>query len=165
MKRICLPLKEKYKELYEKIIDSKGDSLDLSQNEINNEMMLISEALKTKSSLKKIDLARNNFESAGLQIFAEYLKRNCCLECIDLFQNNIDQVGMQYLSESLKTNSSLKKIDLCNNMNRIRRSKVPFRSIESKFYFRKFENFFQLYRTWNSISFRSFGNKLFVEKY
>ena len=112
-------LLKKHEELFEKVKNSKENSIDLSgsltkeEEKIDDEkMIVISEALKINSSLNTIDLRDNNIGNEVIKYLSESLKINSSLKKIYLDKNKIGNEGIKYLSESLKINSSLKEKDL-----------------------------------------------------
>ncbi|CAE7855912.1 NLRC3 [Symbiodinium necroappetens] len=75
----------------------------------------LAEAVKMKSSVRKIDLCFNQIGDAGAQALAEAIRITASIESIDLEYNKIGDVGAQALAEATKSSSSLTWIKLGGN--------------------------------------------------
>ncbi|KFH63132.1 hypothetical protein MVEG_11169 [Podila verticillata NRRL 6337] len=76
---------------------------------------LLSETLKTNSTLTSLDLHSNSIGDNGAAALSEALKTNSTLTTLDLRGNSIGDNGAQALGEALKTNSTLATLHLCSN--------------------------------------------------
>ncbi|KAG9061903.1 hypothetical protein KI688_007054 [Linnemannia hyalina] len=91
-------------------------TLDLESNSIgSNGAKALAEALKTNSFLTTLDLESNSIGENGAQALAEALKTNKTLTTLNLWNNSIGENGARALSEALKTNSTLTTLDLWND--------------------------------------------------
>ena len=120
-KKISTLLKN-HEKLFDGVKNSKensiylGGTFKMQEQKIDDEkLIVISESLKTNSSLKEIHLNNNQIGSEGIKYLSEALKINSSLKEIDLESNIVGDEGTKYLSESLKLNSSLNGIILNNN--------------------------------------------------
>ncbi|KAG0010688.1 hypothetical protein BGZ81_002607, partial [Podila clonocystis] len=79
------------------------------------EFGLLSETLKTNSTLTTLNLQSNSIGDNGAQALSEALKSNSALITLDLWSNSIGDSGAQALSEALKINSTLTTLNLQDN--------------------------------------------------
>ncbi|KAF9297206.1 hypothetical protein BGZ74_009965 [Mortierella antarctica] len=75
----------------------------------------LSEALKTNSTLTTLNLRLNSIGDNGAQALSEAPKTNSTLASVDLQINSIGESGAQALSEALKTDSTLTTLNLDHN--------------------------------------------------
>ncbi|KAG0255867.1 hypothetical protein BGZ95_005656, partial [Linnemannia exigua] len=75
----------------------------------------LAEVLKTNSALTTLELQRSSIGDNGAKALAEALKTNSTLTTLDLWDNLIGDNGAKALAEALKTNSSLTTLYLRDN--------------------------------------------------
>ncbi|KAF9202921.1 hypothetical protein BGZ59_001909 [Podila verticillata] len=76
------------------------------------EFGMLTETLKTNSTLTTLSLVGNAIGDNGAHALSEVLKNNSALTILDLRGNEIGDNGAQALSEALKTNSTLTTLEL-----------------------------------------------------
>jgi len=90
--------------------------LILWTNKIGDEgAKMISESLKINTTLTKLYLSNNKIGDEGTKMISESLRINTTLTKLDLSDNNIGEEGAKMISESLKINTTLTKLDLYRN--------------------------------------------------
>ncbi|KAF9902118.1 hypothetical protein EC991_005258 [Linnemannia zychae] len=96
--------------------DSTLTTLNLQDNSIgDNGAQALAEALKINSTLTTLSLQDNSIGDNGAQALAEALKTNLTLTALNFQDNSIGDNGAQALAEALKTNSTLTILNLNRN--------------------------------------------------
>ena len=78
-------------------------------------VFVLAEALKTNTTLTKLDLSVNNFGAEGVAALAAALRTNTTLTKLDLSVNNLGAEGVAALAAALRTNTPLTELNLCGN--------------------------------------------------
>lgn len=86
--------------------------LILKNNQIDNKVIAIAEALKTNTTLLKLALDGNHIISSGVRAIAEALNINTTLTILSLNSNRIYRSGISALAKTLKINKTLKTLNL-----------------------------------------------------
>jgi hypothetical protein len=86
--------------------------LILKNNQIDNKVIAIAEALKTNTTLLKLALDGNYIISSGVRVLAEALNINTTLVTLNLNSNKIYRSGISALAKTLKINKTLKTLYL-----------------------------------------------------
>ena len=86
--------------------------LILKNNQIDNKVIAIAEALKTNTTLLKLALDGNHIISSGVRAIAEALNINTTLTILSLNSNKIYRSGISALAKTLKINKTLKTLNL-----------------------------------------------------
>jgi len=86
--------------------------LILKNNQIDNKVIAIAEALKTNTTLLKLALDGNYIISSGVRAIAEALNINTTLLTLNLNSNKIYRSGISALAKTLKINKTLKTLYL-----------------------------------------------------
>ncbi|GAM17391.1 hypothetical protein SAMD00019534_005660, partial [Acytostelium subglobosum LB1] len=80
-----------------------------------NGCQVISQALRSNTSLTYLDLNGNNIKPEGCRELATLISANQTLKTLKLGNNSIGNQGATYLAASLKDNKTLTSLDLENN--------------------------------------------------
>ncbi|KAF9556315.1 hypothetical protein EC968_008315 [Mortierella alpina] len=92
-------------------------TLDLWDNSIGDDgAKTLAEALKTNRTVATLNLSGNSIGSDGAKALAEALKTNRTVATLNLAENSIGNDGAKALAEALKTNSSVATLCLRQNM-------------------------------------------------
>ena len=90
--------------------------LDLSRNNLATAgARSLATALGTNTALTNLNLSGNNLGSAGAKSFAKVLKTNTTLTNLSLYSNNLGPAGAESLATALKTNRTLTNLSLSHN--------------------------------------------------
>jgi Ran GTPase-activating protein (RanGAP) involved in mRNA processing and transport len=90
--------------------------INLNNNKISAEgANYLSDALKKNTTLNEIKLDTNYISNKGSKYISDTLKTNTNFTFISLNHNKITDDGVKFISCALKTNTTLKRIDLENN--------------------------------------------------
>ena len=87
---------------------------DIGNNNLQSSAIVILEALKTNTNLKKLNLNGNNMSVKVADVLANVIRCSSCLEALHLKGNNL-QSSVGLILESLKRLSTLKLLDLGDN--------------------------------------------------
>ena len=90
----------------------------MSQMYQKRTMEVLAECIKNpigKTSVKMLNLSRNQINKEGAKILAEVLKDNGTIETLDLSGNNLGVSGTKAIAESLMTNTCLQHLNLYSN--------------------------------------------------
>ncbi|KAF9962260.1 hypothetical protein BGZ72_008395 [Mortierella alpina] len=79
------------------------------------QLVILTEALRTNSTLTALDLHSNKIGCYGAKALAEALTTNSNLAALDLNSNSIQDDGAKALAQALKTNSALTNLGLNSN--------------------------------------------------
>jgi Ran GTPase-activating protein (RanGAP) involved in mRNA processing and transport len=93
--------------------------LNLAKNNLRKEgaQALATNLSQDKTILEELDISRNYIGVAGAKALAKMLTVNKSLKVLNMFANAIDVDGARALKESLKVNNTLVKLDLgCNRL-------------------------------------------------
>ncbi|CAO3568632.1 unnamed protein product, partial [Mortierella alpina] len=91
-------------------------TLKLESNKIGDDgAQALAEALKTNKTVATLNLRSNSIGDDGAKAPAETLKTNKTLTSLDLQSNQIGSDGVKALAEALKTNSTVATLDLSYN--------------------------------------------------
>lgn len=105
-------------DILSEFLKTKSSLTTLKLQHISNGEYLVqrlSEALKTNSTLTTLDLERSCISRIGAVALFEALKSNSTLTCLDVSGSTIRDSGVAALSEALKTNSTLRTLILKDN--------------------------------------------------
>eukprot|EP01125_Pyxidicula_operculata_P008313 TRINITY_DN2799_c0_g1_i1.p1 TRINITY_DN2799_c0_g1~~TRINITY_DN2799_c0_g1_i1.p1 ORF type:complete len:294 (+),score=22.32 TRINITY_DN2799_c0_g1_i1:6-887(+) len=95
----CLEKKKRF------VIVSKVAFLNLQERELkNDDIELLSYAMKRDKSITKLNLMKNKFDANGIQFLVDALKHNTTLTHLNLSDNNIGNEGAKLLKELLQVN-------------------------------------------------------------
>ncbi|XP_050959340.1 NACHT, LRR and PYD domains-containing protein 12-like [Labeo rohita] len=101
-----------------KNIECKLEILRLSKCDLSKESCssLASVLTSDSSSLKDLDLSKNNLQDSGIKLLSDGLKENCRLEKLRLSECSITEEGYKALASALRSNPShLIELDLTGN--------------------------------------------------
>uniref|UniRef100_A0A7S4C5B2 Uncharacterized protein n=1 Tax=Chrysotila carterae TaxID=13221 RepID=A0A7S4C5B2_CHRCT len=92
------------------------EELEWDSEEITDvEAIIIAEYLKGSSSMKRLDLARNNIADDGAVALAVALSSNGVLEYLNLESNTVAERGGAALIQAVQANSTLQYLNLAYN--------------------------------------------------
>lgn len=89
--------------------------VSLGGNTITNDgIMILAQFLPHNSTLRHLDLSRNQFNDSGFDVFAEILAQNEGLIFLDIAKNKeiTDEGSLLVLCDALTQNKKLQTIDL-----------------------------------------------------
>ena len=90
------------------------EELNMSGNQLTLDNGQLTNAI-AKSTIKKLDLSKNNIGAEGVKRLASLLLVNKSLQTLDLSGNNISDLGLESLATSFKINTTLRTILLNDN--------------------------------------------------
>eukprot|EP00667_Euglena_gracilis_P024322 EG_transcript_27904 len=78
----------------------------------DEETVALAVALRTNSTVEKVDLSYNGIGPEGAKALAKALRTNATLREVNLYNNGIGDEGTVALAVALRTNSTVQKVDL-----------------------------------------------------
>ncbi|KAM9332671.1 leucine-rich repeat-containing protein 34 [Pholidichthys leucotaenia] len=81
----------------------------------DNDVLALSECLRSNDSVTGLDLRYNDIRDEGAGHLAKLLKEKSCLRSLDLIFNNIQTDGAKVLADGLQSSSSLLSLRLSGN--------------------------------------------------
>ncbi len=82
----------------------------------DEDIKILSEALKTNTSLQSLELSMNDITDDGALHLANALKTHKTLKVLNLSDNKITDIGAQHLANALEVNISLQTLNMSHNL-------------------------------------------------